>query len=148
MDVVRMDRFKRLGDLEHGQRFRKQDDPQGPVVWQVSCNVPRTGMVFVTGDKTGRQTDFRDDTMVEVVEGRWVPEEEADTMPVSELSSDDVFEYQGDLWQRSKYSCDNSQRLRDGEREGIGSDTRVRVVRGTFVEEGAEHPPAGQEGEA
>jgi len=133
MNVVRRDRWQKLGDLEPGMRFRRKEGNGS--LHQVSSRVPERDCILANRDDNGMQHSWKRTTLVEHVKGHWQPDEEEEGLvEIQCVPATKVFEHKGRLWQRTRYLCSTAQCLSNGDNLGIPKDTLVRVVHGAFVE--------------
>ena len=137
MNVVRRDKWKRLGDLEPGQRFRRKDG-DGETIRQVSASPPKFGKaVMCNRDDTGEHCAWPSNELVELVPGRWMPDEPEGLVAMKDAPTLCVVEWKDQFWHKADVRGHGSgylQGMEDGRRLVIHADTLVRVVHGTFVE--------------
>jgi len=139
LEVVRIDRCLKLENLEPGQRFRCENEPES--LWQLTCRLPSDAQIVAHRDKDGHKRIFSRDTLVEHVKGRWVPEEAEGLVAVKDTPSPCIVEWNGQLWHKAcllEHSNGYLQGVEDGLRQVIHADTLVRVVNCKLVEIGDE----------
>jgi len=141
MKVRMKNRWKKLGDLEPGQRFRRQRDTQN-LLWQVSGDkASAANCLQCHRDDTGESCGWPQEALVEHVKGSWIPEEDAEGLKeIGNVEFLTVVEYDGEFWQITCEGNDGECVLRqveNYEKRSLPPDTLVRLVHCKLVEDGA-----------
>ncbi len=139
MNVKRKNRWKKLGDLEPGQRFRFKSADSPQPLFQVCKVSSRCNWVAWNRDTDGYRSESKADTLVEHVPGHWQPDEEEGLVRVGDVPDRSVVEYNNVLWHKANTvagSC-RLQSLDTGQRAEPENYELVRIVHGAFVEDGA-----------
>ena len=134
MNVVRRDKWKRLGDLEPGLRFRRKDG-NGETIRQVSPSPPKFGKeVMCNRDDTGEHCAWPSNELVELVPGRWAPDEPEGLVEIRNVEAFAVVEYEGRFWQLRSARC-RLYALENAGQKTLDGSALVRVVHCTLVED-------------
>jgi len=140
MKVRMKDRWKRLDELEHGQTFSFKGDI-AKNVWQVAEDVENTDDAVACNHlDSGCRGISRGADLVEVVKGRWMPDEPEGMKELYDTAWGTVVEHKGVLYYHSEDCTATTCTMRsveDSVRVAVSKSTLVRVVHGTFIEDGA-----------
>jgi len=153
MNVKRKEKYVPLGDLEPGQRFRRKDDPTE--LWQVGTDwrpsMVTEGSIAANRDCDGKRDGWVSHMLVEHIPGHWQPEDEEEGLvAIGDVDIFAVVDFDGEWWVHTNEGADSDCRClrmlgKPSSCRYIRQERLVRVVHGTFVEDGAKIEGVGHE---